>query len=200
MNGPIHRMILEAKDCVMSLSSSGLMKTKDGEKILYSYPERSVLEAIANAYAHRNYWMNGTQIQVSMFPDRLEVTSPGSLPGVVSLEKDKDISLIKPRHRNRIIADTLMVLGLVQGLGTGFGKIADDYAHANEEHKPFIDSDANSFTITLPNLQYKEGVLEKSAIVPKVKANDRLLDENEQKILGFCYYAYRSTKEIAEYL
>ena len=200
MNGPIHRMILEAKDCVMSLSSSGLMKTKDGEKILYSYPERSVLEAIANAYAHRNYWMNGTQIQVSMFPDRLEVTSPGSLPGVVSLEKDKDISLIKPRHRNRIIADTLMILGLVQGLGTGFGKIADDYAYADDEHKPFIDSDANSFTITLPNLQYKEGVLEKSAIVPKVKANDRLLDENEQKILGFCYYAYRSTKEIAEYL
>ena len=200
MKGPIHRMILDAKECVMGLSPSGLQKTNDGEKILYSYPERSVLEAIANAFAHRNYWMDGTQIQVSLFPDRLEVTSPGSLPGIASLDKDKEISQIKPRHRNKIIADILMVLGLVQGLGTGFGKIADDYAAQDEDHKPFIDSDANSFTITLPNLLHKEGVLDKGDIVPKVRTDKRLLDENEQRILGYCFYNRHSIKEIADYL
>lgn len=200
MNGPIHNMILSAKDYVMSLAARGLEKTNDGERILYSYPERAVLEAIANAFAHRNYWLNGTQIQVSLFPNRLEVTSPGSLPGIVTVKKDKEITKIMPRHRNKIIADTLMVLGLVQGLGTGFDKIAADYSYADENHKPYIDSDSNSFTITLPNLLYKEGVLEKDQIVPNVKSKKRLLDENEQKILGFCYYSQRSTKEIANYL
>ena len=200
MKGPIHRMILDAKDCVMSLCPNGILKTNDGERILYSYPERAVLEAIANAFAHRNYWLDGTQVRISMFPDRLEVSSPGSLPGSGYVKKDKDITLIIPHHRNRVIADILMVLGLVQGLGTGFGKIADDYASADEGHRPFIDSDSDSFTITLPDLLYKEGVMDKSGIIPNVRAKKRLLDENEQKILGFCYYSSHSTKEIADCL
>lgn len=200
MKGPIHRMILEAKDAVMSLSPAGLRKTDNGELRVFSYPERSVLEAIANAYAHRNYWMSGTQIQVSLFPDRLEISSPGSLPGVSSLRKDKEIAVIRPRHRNRVIADTLMVLGLVQGLGTGFGKISDDYAAADDSHMPFIDSDASSFTITLPNLLYRKGVQEIGTVVPDVRCLTRYLNENEQKILGFCYYSRHSIKEIAEYL
>ena len=55
-------------------------------------------------------------------------------------------------------------------------------------------------TITLPNLLHKEGVLDKGDIVPKVRTDKRLLDENEQRILGYCFYNRHSIKEIADYL
>jgi len=42
--------------------------------------------------AHRNYFIYGAQIEINIFKDRLEITSPGSLLGVRRLDKEKDIS------------------------------------------------------------------------------------------------------------
>ena len=198
--GPIHQMIKKVAETVTSLTGQGLIKTSEGEKRFFTYPKRSVLEAIANAYAHRNYWINGAQIQVSMFLDRLEITSPGSLVDVPFLKSEKNLNRINPRHRNPIIADTLMILGLVQGLGTCFSKIEEDYAYCDELHKPFAESDSTSFTLTLPNMTYRKGVLEHDDIIPDVIVRGRTLNENEEKILQYCYYKKHTIKEIAEYL
>ena len=43
-------------------------------------------------------------------------------------------------------------------------------------------------------------MLDKGDIVPKVRTDKRLLDENEQRILGYCFYNRHSIKEIADYL
>lgn len=42
-----------------------------------SYPDRAVLEGVINAIAHRDYFIDGSQIQIDMFKDRLEISSPG---------------------------------------------------------------------------------------------------------------------------
>jgi len=65
------------------------------------------LEGIVNAIAHRNYFMNGSQIEINLFKDRLEITSPGALLGVKELQKEKNISSIIPRRRNEIICGVL---------------------------------------------------------------------------------------------
>ena len=43
-----------------------------------AYPARALFEGIINAIAHRDYFLDGTQIQVDMFKNRLEISSPGS--------------------------------------------------------------------------------------------------------------------------
>jgi hypothetical protein len=48
------------------------------------YPDFAWREVIVNAMAHRDYSITGTAIQVRMFDDRLEVESPGGLPGIVA--------------------------------------------------------------------------------------------------------------------
>lgn len=50
------------------------------------YPDFAWREIIVNAIAHRDYSITGTSIQVRIFDDRLEVESPGGLPGIVTVE------------------------------------------------------------------------------------------------------------------
>jgi len=52
-------------------------------------PLEAVREAIVNAVAHRDYTISGTDIEVSLYKDRLEVISPGRLPNGVTVEKMK---------------------------------------------------------------------------------------------------------------
>lgn len=47
-------------------------------------PEDVWLEALVNAAMHRSYASYGDHIRVEVFPDRIEVTSPGTLPGPVT--------------------------------------------------------------------------------------------------------------------
>lgn len=193
-------MIVKAQDTVLTLSGSGIIKTNEGEKAFSAYPARSVLEAVANAFAHRNYWIDGSQIQISIFHDRMEISSPGSLMDAQFQRRNKDISHIRPRHRNKVIADMLMLLGLVQGLGTGFGKIVDDYHGADDLHRPFVDSDENGFVLTLPDLTYGKGVLEHNEIIPEIRVSSIEISDSEEKVLAFCYYSRHTTKDIAAYL
>ena len=63
----------------------------------YELPVDSVREMIANSVAHRSYLEQGN-IQVALFDDRLEVTSPGMLLNGVSIKKMKE-GYSKPRNR-----------------------------------------------------------------------------------------------------
>ena len=55
-----------------------------------AFPVDAVREAIANAVVHRDYAYEGTDIEVSLYVDRLEVISPGRLPNGVTVEKIRE--------------------------------------------------------------------------------------------------------------
>lgn len=50
------------------------------------YSDRALFEAVVNAVAHRDYSMHGSRIRLSMFEDRVEIQSPGSLPNNLTVE------------------------------------------------------------------------------------------------------------------
>lgn len=195
--GPITQVIDEATEYVMSHSEIVWKKTDSGRDNVSSYPRRSLLEGISNALCHRNYYLTTSIIQIDVFVDRLEITSPGSLLGSQRVIKEKDISSITPKRRNEVIARTLEDVHYVENRGSGFDLIVEEYRAANETHKPFVSSDQNSFSLTLPNLNYSKGIIDEKNDCPEVFVDDISISERDLKILSFCYVNMKSASEIS---
>ena len=81
-----------------------------------AFPEDAVRESIVNAVAHRDYTILGTDIEVSLYGDRLEIISPGRLPNGVTVEKMKEGLRAA---RNKMLKEILRDYGYVEHLGMG---------------------------------------------------------------------------------
>lgn len=80
ISGPAIEQIAKAQTYVLERLAVGLTMEGSGFKTRYRYPERVIKEAITNAVVHRDYRLN-RDIQIRIFDDRVEVESPGRLPG-----------------------------------------------------------------------------------------------------------------------
>lgn len=71
-------------------------------------PEDALREALANAVMHRDYspLALGNEINVDIFPDRVEITSPGGFPGAKSADPESLVDGI-PVARNRLLTRLL---------------------------------------------------------------------------------------------
>jgi ATP-dependent DNA helicase RecG len=180
-------------------SANGFRKEAAGRNDYYSYPARSVTEGVVNAVAHRNYFISGSQIEVNLFKDRLEITSPGALLGVRVLQKEYDIASIIPQRRNEVICGILEICRYMESNGSGFDKIAADYQGKGENYQPYVSSDASSFTLTLPNLVFNGGVIGEGSI-PYVYVDAILPGRNDLRIVSFCFASGKTVRQIADYL
>lgn len=82
-SGPLYRLIEQAHVYVMDELAEGLTLAKSGFRTVHRYPERVIKEAITNAVIHRDYRLN-RDIQIRIFDNRIEVLSPGLLPGRIT--------------------------------------------------------------------------------------------------------------------
>ncbi len=181
-------------------SVTGYQKTDNSRIDLSSFPNRALFEGIINAFAHRNYFIFGSEIQFDIFKDRLEITSPGSLLGGKNLEKEKLISNILPKRRNELICRIFESLHMMEAKGTGFDKIVEDYQKASEAQKPFISCNDDCFTLTLPDLTFQKGVIGETNPYPEIHLPREITSPYDEKILSCCYVKERSILEIASYL
>lgn len=83
------------------------------------YPLAVAREAVVNAVGHRDYSLRGDSIRLLMFSDRMEVYSPGRLPGHVTL----DNILTERFSRNEVIVQVLSDLGFIERLGYGIDRM-----------------------------------------------------------------------------
>lgn len=197
--GNVFETIDKALKFVESHSVKGFRKEERGRSDYISYPSRSVFEGLVNAVAHRNYYMTGTQIEVNIFTDRLEITSPGSLIGYPEIRKERNIARIIPRRRNELISAVLVWCRYMESKGSGFDKIEADYRGRGEKWSPYISSDSASFTLVLPDLSHAGGVIDETS-VPEIYTDRDTGGQNDRKILSFCYSASRSASEIAAFI
>ena len=108
------------------------------------YPPPAAREALVNAVAHRNYNVSGDQIRVFLFSDRLEVTSPGHLPGPVTVDNIADERF----SRNEVIVQVLADMGFIERLGYGIDRmlrLMGEY----ELPPPRFEETAGGFRVTL---------------------------------------------------
>lgn len=198
-NGNITSTISYIMDFVNQRMNHSMVKLNDVRKNIDAYPKRALFEGVINAIAHRDYYLDGTQIQVDMFKDRLEISSPGGFYRGEKLGKTYDLSGIISKRRNELITNVLVSCNVMEAAGTGFDKITEEYETADEIHKPYIYSSSDHFTLVLPDLTYVNGVEDNSVpiltFVPVPEGTE--LDE---KVLSFCYYQAHKVSEIAKYL
>ena len=82
-----------------------------------AYPLDAVREAVVNAVVHRDYAREGTDVEVSLYGDRLEVISPGCLPNGVTVEKMKE-GVVRVA-RNELLKEILRDYGYIEHYGMG---------------------------------------------------------------------------------
>lgn len=131
-------------------------KTANSREEMPEYVERSYHEALVNAIAHRDYLINGSEVHLDMYDDRLEIYSPGGMPDGSNIQ-ERDPVTVPSTRRNPVLADVFNRLGYMERKGSGFAKILDNYAfqvNYKEEKKPYFRSDRYQFTVIMPNLNY----------------------------------------------
>jgi ATP-dependent DNA helicase RecG len=89
-------------------------------------PQEAWLETIVNAVVHRSYSIGGDHTRVSLFADRLEIESPGRLPGLVRVETIRWTRFA----RNPRVARTILELGFGRELGEGVDRMFEEMERA----------------------------------------------------------------------
>lgn len=80
------------------------------------YPDGAVREAVVNAIAHRDYTITVTDVELSIYNNRLEVISPGRLPNTVTVDK---MRAGYRASRNELVKEVLRDYDYVEATGLG---------------------------------------------------------------------------------
>lgn len=113
------------------------------------YPEFSWKEALLNAVAHRDYAVEGAGIEVWLFEDRMEITSPGGLVGDLTLSEVLSLKRVH-RSRNPRLMRVLVDLGVARDQGEGIPRMFAEMEDAFLP-RPEIETSPRGVGITLRN-------------------------------------------------
>lgn len=102
-------------------------------------PEKSIRELIINAMVHRSYLDHGT-IQVAVYDNRLEITSPGKLPMGQTMERMKEGY---SKIRNEALAHAFAYMNLTEHWGSGIPRIIDKVKAAGLREPEFIGGEVD---------------------------------------------------------
>ena len=102
-------------------------------------PEPAWLEAIVNATIHRSYAAGGDHIRVELFDDRLEIESPGRLPGLVRVDNIRHTRFARNPRIARAVAD----LGYGRELGEGVNRMYEEMGRAGLPEPVFVQTPAS---------------------------------------------------------
>ena len=117
--GPIWEQIEQAYQFVLRNIHMGATFAGLYRQDVYEIPPDAIRELIINAAVHRSYLDHGS-IQVALYDNRLEITSPGKLPMGQNLERMQEGY---SRIRNEALAYAFAYMNLIEHWGSGFPRI-----------------------------------------------------------------------------
>ena len=113
--GPLWKQIDEAFQFVLRNIHLGATIVGIYRQDVYEIPPDAIRELIINAMVHRSYLDHGT-IQVAVYDNRLEITSPGKLPMGQTMERMKEGY---SKIRNEALAHAFAYMNLIEHWGSG---------------------------------------------------------------------------------
>ncbi len=182
--GPINKQIEQLAEMIRAQIRELSFLGDDGKfKTVLEYPEFAWYEAVVNAVVHRAYSLKNVNIFVRMFDNRIEVESPGNLPGIVTVE-----NIYKENFpRNPTLMQGLLYLGYVKYASEGVDRMRDEMVRFNLPAPEFQDDkNAVLFKVILKNNIEKKIV--KSELEDMEGLNKKvleILDSDEKKIIYY---------------
>ncbi len=118
VGGLVENGIVEQAIAFVRRNTSVSAKLVDGARReeRFAYPDEAIREAVVNAIAHRDYLLSATDIELSVFADRIEIISPGRLPNGITPERMKAGCRAA---RNQLIKDVMRDFGYLEHMGMG---------------------------------------------------------------------------------
>ena len=144
LTGPLARLVARSWNVVFEEMRVGATVNKLERQELTEYPRFAVREALVNAVAHRDYRIKGRRIEIRMYTDRLEVISPGGLPGYMTLD-----NLVEEHFsRNPRLVNGLYQWGYIEELGLGIDQMIEEMVEAGHT-PPTFNATPHLFTVIL---------------------------------------------------
>ncbi|CAK8715797.1 ATP-dependent DNA helicase RecG [Candidatus Electrothrix aarhusensis] len=172
----LYPLIKETVQAVEKIMSSVKVWNSDGLKKL-NYPPEAIWEVIVNALIHRDYSISH-DTQIIIYNNRIEILSPGRLPGYVTVE-----NILDARYaRNSKIVRTLNRYNeapnkdLGEGLNTTFQKMKEWGLKS-----PEIIEEGNYVKVTLPHIPLATPT---EAILNFLKTNNTITNQQTRDITG----------------
>ncbi len=137
--GPLWQQIDEAFQFVLRNIHLGATIVGIYRQDVYEIPPDAIRELIINAMVHRSYLDHGT-IQVAVYDNRLEITSPGKLPMGQTLERMKEGY---SKIRNEALAHAFSYMNLIEHWGSGIPRILGKVRELGLEEPEFIGGDVD---------------------------------------------------------
>ena len=111
-----------------------------------AYPREAVREAVVNALVHRDYLLSSTDIELTIYDDRLEIVSPGRLPNGITPAR----MLTGCRAaRNQLIKDVMRDYRYLENSGMGVPRKIVKCMLEHNGTAPVLIEDGESFILRL---------------------------------------------------
>lgn len=108
-------------------------------------PRDAWLEGLVNAVVHRSYSMMGDHVRFEIFPNRVEITSPGRFPGLANPSRPLEVTRYA---RNPRIARVCADLGITRELGEGIRRLFSEMRRRGMAD-PVYEQTSSSVKLTL---------------------------------------------------
>lgn len=146
LEGPLSKQIADARRLLRRWLPEAVRLESEGTFARATLiPEFAWLEAVVNAVTHRSYSIGGDHVRIELFDDRLEVESPGRLPGLVRLENIRSTRFA----RNPRIARTLSDLGYTRELGEGVNRMFEEMSRVGLPDPVYAQGPASVHVVLL---------------------------------------------------
>ncbi len=200
IDGPIPMMVSIALTALRRNMKRRAIVAGAGREDRWEYPEGAVRELVVNALMHRDYhpMAHGTQVRLMMYPDRLEIASPGGLHGPVS----KESLLVEPVSsisRNATLAKLLEDVQLpgerhavCENRGSGLLATATELRRAGMDPPELTDS-IHQFLVSVAN----HGLLDAEAVAWLARIDTNGL--NDRQRLGLAFVRRKGTLTNRQY-
>lgn len=106
---------------------------------VYEIPPDAIRELIVNAIVHRSY-IDHSSIQIAIYDDRLEITSPGRLPMGQTIERMKQGY---SKIRNEALASAFEYMGYIEHWGSGILRVIQQVCDAGLPEPEFLGGDTD---------------------------------------------------------
>lgn len=116
------------------------------QRDMASYDEETIREAVINAFAHRDYRIQGRSIVIKISPEHFYIENPGRLMPGVTLDNIFDRSA----WRNRRLAESLEKVRLMERSSQGIDKIFRRTIEAGKGLPTIVLSHDPAVSLTIP--------------------------------------------------